>query len=100
MRRQAGRGDVSENRIAFQFGDREQWAEALDDNLQQVAENAVGVREFYSRQVGGVARDVREDEVTVLGGGFDPCILSDAPLSRGYSVVMGRHCNKYNSPPA
>jgi len=35
------------------------------------------VRELYTRQVGGVARDVREDEVTMLGGGFDACILAD-----------------------
>ena len=40
------------------------------------------MREFYARQIGGVARDVREDEVTVLGGGFDACILADY-ISRG-----------------
>jgi hypothetical protein len=76
-RRQVGRGNVSEDRIAFQFREREQWAEALDDDLKQVAKNAVGVRELYARQVGGVTRDVREDEVAMLRGGFDACILAD-----------------------
>ena len=54
----------------------------LDNDLQQVAQNAIGVREFYARQIGGVTRDVREDEVTVLSGRFDSYILADY-ISRG-----------------
>ena len=75
-------GAVSEDRITFKLGDREQCPEALDDDLQQIAQNAVRVVKFHSRQVGGVAGDVREDEVTVLGADFDERIISQSVSRR------------------
>ena len=61
-------GDVGKHRVAFEFGNRHQRLDALHEQFKQFGEDLVRMFEFrlcYKRRV---ARNVGDDEKSVLGG--------------------------------
>ena len=73
--RQFGFGGIGEDRIPFLLGDREEDAEPADDGFQQFGQNLVRVVKFDLGEIGSEARNIRQNEIAVLGFCFQPLSL-------------------------
>jgi hypothetical protein len=62
-----GRRHVSEHRIAFQFCDLERRFDSVDDCLEEVCEDVLGMLELAALEVVGIAGDIGEEEAASLG---------------------------------
>src|SRR5205823_621710 len=60
-----GGGQVDVDRVAFQLDQLDRRVAAVDDRLDQLRQDVLGVIQLRAGQVGGVARDVGDDQVAL-----------------------------------